>query len=571
MRSRRTDIRSAVRAVGLISLLLVCSRALGLAPWEIDPQVILTSESVVITWKTEKPSSDARLFWTDAEESKPQRFEAFPEYRYAERDGKTALRHFVSLPFQLKNPRRAGGVVKIGHTIHYRASCIMLDGEKASLVRSKDYAFRVVADRPGARRLGLVFIDGPFVANVLGRQVSVCWELNAPAHATFLFWREGEHTKHSKVLEQKTKRGVVTVAPLRPNTRYFYTVRCVGDDPATVVESRTYHFDSAPKGNATYTFAIMGDSRANERLPDPDASLNGVNVPVVNRLMQLAYAKGARFVLFSGDLISGYTNDTDDIYLQYRTWRSAINPVNAFIPIYAVPGNHDGAAPRPQRGKRPTAWAEDFWRYFLEHPKNAPDNAANLPTYVENVYSFTYGNCFFAGLNSSYYYLADEKPEDKFSARIDAHQRDWLRRELAQNKNARFKFVFVHEPAYPTSSHQKSSLDRLPAERDAFWEILDKAGVNAMFCGHEHIYSRLRVDGFIDPRWKHTIWQITAGGAGAPWYPQNMSIPYTRNVEKFSTDSHVVLATVSGSRVRCKVFNEFDEVIDTFELTRHSK
>jgi len=316
----------------------------------------------------------------------------------------------------------------------------------------------------------------------------------------------------------------------------------------------------------------MSDSRGEWRNPHPDSALNGVNVVVLNKLARAAYEKDAHFIVFVGDLISGYTRDISSIYLQYRTWKEAVAGVNAYIPIYEVVGNHDSSAPHAKRkpGKE-DVFAEDIWRIVFTLPENGPTNHPALPTYLENVYSFNYAGCRFIILNSNYYDLKGATPQDRFARTIDEIQRDWLQLDLEENKNARFHFVFFHEPAYPCGGHLGSSLDHLPDVRDAVMSILDKYRVDAFYCGHEHNYSRLLVNKRVNPNLKGGVWQIITGGAGAPLYPQDMKIPWAKLVDEFASEYHWVLVEVGKRRASFTVYNDKGKVLDRFTTLRRKK
>jgi hypothetical protein len=66
--------------------------------------------------------------------------------------------------------------------------------------------------------------------------------------------------------------------------------------------------------------------------------------------------------------------------------------------------------------------------------------------------------------------------------------------------------------------HIGDSLDKYPARRDRFWELLRDEGVLAYFCGHTHNYSAVKIDG---------VWQLDAGhcrGVGDPGAPSTFLI-----------------------------------------------
>lgn len=84
--------------------------------------------------------------------------------------------------------------------------------------------------------------------------------------------------------------------------------------------------------------------------------------------------------------------------------------------------------------------------------------------------------------------------------------------------------VAFHAPAFPRGRGLETSFNRCPAERDALWRFLvaDRR-VRAVFVGHTHIYSRLRVrDPSSDeadapdryPDQPKGLWQVDVGNAG---------------------------------------------------------
>ena len=90
-----------------------------------------------------------------------------------------------------------------------------------------------------------------------------------------------------------------------------------------------------------------------------------------------------------------------------------------------------------------------------------------------------------------------------------AQLRTWLTNDLAANTKP-YVFVFGHEPAFPYNRHIGDSLDAHPANRDAFWQVLEDEDVQAFFVGHTHYYSSHQGDknGIGD------VWQFDAGNAG---------------------------------------------------------
>jgi hypothetical protein len=127
-------------------------------------------------------------------------------------------------------------------------------------------------------------------------------------------------------------------------------------------------------------------------------------------------------------------------------------------------------------------------------------------------------------------------------------QNSWLDTNLAATTQPLI-FVYAHEPAYPAGPHIGSSLDFDVSARDAFWNIMSKAGVGIYFCGHEHLYQRTQ---------HGVVTQVIAGTCGAP-----LATGYAGTIAQY----HYVVVNVNGYHVQCTAKNDTGAVIDTWDYT----
>lgn len=172
---------------------------------------------------------------------------------------------------------------------------------------------------------------------------------------------------------------------------------------------------------------------------------------------------------------------------------------------------------------------------------NLPYIVNSGPTNCENTtYSFDYGNAHFVVLNEYY----DGSSDTGTDGDIVPALYDWLEADL-EATNKKWIFVTGHEPVYPQpdaywndSRHVGDSLDKYPANRDAFWALLDSYNVTAYLCGHTHRYSRFLKDG---------VWQVDAAQA--------------RGTGPYDTFLRV---TVENSQV---TFETYRSLTGTFSLT----
>jgi hypothetical protein len=209
----------------------------------------------------------------------------------------------------------------------------------------------------------------------------------------------------------------------------------------------------------------------------------------------------------------------------------------------------------------------------MTNPANGPHLPAGSddPTYIENVYSFDYGNSHFVMLNNNYKDLRGTS-DDSEKGKIIGRQLEWLRRDLASasQKGHENIFVFFHEPAFPNGGHLGDSMHHNGNEayvkpRNEFWRLLCQHNVVAVFCGHEHNYSRTLIDKKVDESFSRPIWQIVTGGGGAPFHNQERS-PWRRSVRFFSPRQHYCLITVSGRRVELRVYDPQGNLIEGADL-----
>jgi hypothetical protein len=158
------------------------------------------------------------------------------------------------------------------------------------------------------------------------------------------------------------------------------------------------------------------------------------------------------------------------------------------------------------------------------------------PGCAETTYSFDAGPVHIACINE--YWNGGTAPGSDVARDGDVvgPLRDWLNADLA-NTDKRWKLVVGHEPAYPRpdedwgdARHVGDSLDAYPANRDAFWALLEQHDVVAYICGHTHRFSHYQPPG-------SDVWQIDAAQA--------------RGVETYDT---FIMVTADDSQIGFDVY-----------------
>ncbi len=457
-------------------------------------------------------------------------------------------------------------------------------------------------------------VEGPFVDQVAQTRAVVSWRSDLPVPGSVVF---DDRKVFSPTL---TTWHEVTVDGLRPGSKYAYTVAPNGGQA-----SPSFTFETQGVTEDRFTFAFMSDSR--EGVGGGEAAYGGVNLRIIREFALDAYRRGARFYLFGGDLVNGYTTSEVDMRMQLRAWKTAWEPVGGHRSIFECPGNHEAllnVRQPPESGLGPDGTAAVSRRIYFNkrdglpdpyipgriqksmetvfseefvNPENGPAHGESslgplAPPYRENVYYFDWGNSRFIAFNNNYAYCS--LPED-FGGNLEGYVLDeaveWLKGVLddaASNRRIRHVFLFAQEPIFPNGGHLSDAMwynggapsptgwDRsyVIRQRNRLWSMIaSNPKCIAFLAGDEHNYSRTLItaetpvnpDGSADKAFEFPVWHLTSGGCGAPYYAQQET-PWTRDVFKFSAQQQYLLIHVDGDRVRLETIGIGGIPVDAAEL-----
>ncbi|MHC4203816.1 MAG: metallophosphoesterase family protein [Planctomycetota bacterium] len=261
-----------------------------------------------------------------------------------------------------------------------------------------------------------------------------------------------------------------------------------------------------------WKFIVTCDSRGSD---------NGIQPIILGELVNEILDQGVDFVLFPGDLVSGYAYiGPEGFEGELWTWVNKMQPVyDAGIGVYVSRGNHElmdtwsrSIWPNVDPDdNHTTRWLNVFGN-DLYPELMLPDNGPESEKYM--TYAVTHKNAFiisldhYAGINHETIHMVNQ---------------EWLDAQLAANTKPHI-FIAGHETAF--RAMHTDGLDNRPAERDAFWASIRNAGGRTYFAGHDHFYDHARIDDG-DGNPDNDIHQYIIGTGGA--YPYAWSPPYSGN------------------------------------------
>ena len=433
-------------------------------------------------------------------------------------------------------------------------------------------------------------VSGPWLDRLASESAWLSWDLDLPAEVRVRYGpadRDPEEWREEILWCER--HAELELVGLEPERRYAYTI-AVMDDAGRHVAPRRWEFTTPPPVGAWpadghLRVAFLGDSRG--AAAGALQAVEGTNRKMIRRLLVQAERADVDLICFGGDLIDGYTDKPEHYAGQLAAWKKAAECIGPRVPIYEGMGNHEMLADdfsAPDRGLtsafRDRAGAESSETLFAAafvSPENgpAPPPGEGAQPFIENVYSFDAGPVHVVALNNTY--DVSSHP-DRFGGYREGwlpdEQLAWLDDDLAAARAAGQKeiFVYAHEPAFPCGGHSGDGMywgGRRPEVlemRGRFWRILMEHRVRIVGFGDEHNYSRLRVDERMGPNYTVPVWQIVSGGVGAPFYAQEMHLPWADKLSAFSTVQHFCVFDYSAEGVRLEVYDSYGRLLDEDEL-----
>ena len=277
---------------------------------------------------------------------------------------------------------------------------------------------------------------------------------------------------------------------------------------------------NAGQARVVFSFVIIGCNRVAASDVSPDNPSTANLAQLERSFAEIAALRPQpKIVFFTGDMVMGLTADLGVLRSQLESWveeyLSTPLGADARVRLIALPGNHESLVGK-KGNQTSNPGAEDVWLstmrpYIAGHNGpgiGGPDNLASEQS--ELTYSFNFHHTHFVVVNT-----------DPFGAvaTVPVH---WIADDLAKARERQgIKHIFVlgHKPAFPPPfSSAEQSLNSNPGNRNAFWDEINAAGVDAYLVAHCHVWDISRPVSPDDAA-AHHVYHVTAGNAGTPLDP----------------------------------------------------
>jgi hypothetical protein len=351
----------------------------------------------------------------------------------------------------------------------------------------------------------ITLLRGPFIQMPETNGVTVVWRTDALCDSVVQYGTDTNYAAGTVSNGSLVRHHAVTLTGLAPGSSYFYRVRSGG---VTLSEGAAFRARAAT--NQAIRFIAYGDF--------------GYSGPGTTSIAARMAMTNADFALTVGDNIylDGQPGDYDAFW--FAPHRETMRRTATFPAL----GNHDVHFEN-------TRWY--VTNFFL--PTNGPAG------FRETVYSYDYGNAHFA--------VIDSNPFATNSASARSAIRTWLSNDLSTS-SARWKFVQLHHPPYTSEgSHGPNTLvlsDIVP--------VLEAAGVDMVFQGHNHFYERINpING---------VHYLTAGGGGQSLHALTTQRDYSATV--YNSLYSFTVVDIDGAKFDLRTYNENGALVDAFAIDK---
>lgn len=306
---------------------------------------------------------------------------------------------------------------------------------------------------------------GPYLQRGTSTGLIVRWRTDLPSNSHVRVGTSAADLNLTFESANATTEHEVLVSGLQPQTKYYYAVGSITNDPFGE-ENKSYFYTAPIPGSRQPTrIWVIGDAGTGR----------SEQSAVYNAYRKFTGAGPTHLWLMLGD--NAYWRGTDD---QYQTHLFDMYPdMLRQAVVWPALGNHDGISADSLSQTGP------YYDIF-SLPKNGESGGVSSGT--EAYYSFDYANIHFVALDSY-----------GSSRELRGAMASWLRRDL-QSTTADWIIAYWHHPPYTKGSHDSDTERELIEMRHNIVPVLEEFGVDVVLAGHSHSYERSKlIDGHYGP------------------------------------------------------------------------
>lgn len=334
-----------------------------------------------------------------------------------------------------------------------------------------------------------------------------------------------------------------TLENLESGKTYEYRLWFRTRESNDFIEDGSYTFRTQPLDAQSISFALMSDAHITPGRMDRSRVLSTISERIA--------AGRPDFVVMLGDNIQTFDSHGGPIRkpnygpLLYKLFRKGLGDMAASQSCYYVIGNWEGE--NGWHSVQQRAWARAARMQFIPNPLT--DTYPQGGSADGDYYAFTWGNLLCIILNVTGYTPIDHSYGSGIGGKDDwtlgKEQKHWLLQTLTDSREKN-KIICIHHPVGGGSPDDRNArygrgggLAANIGEQADLHQWMRQFGVQALFYGHDHVFTDNVVDG---------IHYICVGSAGAPWMFTRVETGYDKYWTSYGytwVDTHADGLTVS--------------------------
>lgn len=362
-------------------------------------------------------------------------------------------------------------------------------------------------------------LRGPYLQAATPTSIVIRWRTDKPENSVVKIGASPQSLGQIISDNALTMEHEVKVTGLQSENRYYYSI---GSQTGVLQEGDQNYFQTTAVAGkpGKYRFGFLGDCGTSAVIQQS----------VRDKLTEYLGNEYMNAWLLLGDNAYSFGQDVEYQTHFFSKYKDNFLKKN---PLYPSPGNHDYDNDNPARQN------DHKVPYYDVFTMPTQGEAGGEASGTESFYSFDYGNVHFLSLDSY-------GREDNATRLYDTlgRQVQWIKKDLAANKNKGWVVAYWHHPPYSKGSRESDGDPEMTGIRQNFIRILERYGVDLIVCGHSHVYERSRLmnghygySNTFDAA-KHVIDASTAKYDGS-----DNSCPYI----KITPDSRGTVYVVAGS------------------------
>jgi len=332
-------------------------------------------------------------------------------------------------------------------------------------------AFSQQKKEPGADTEPVRLIRGPYLQVASSTGILIRWRTDVSERSKVRYGTvQGklDHAVEDHVILTEHK---IKLTDLLPATKYYYSVGGLKD---TLQGNEDNYFVTLPEPGkvAHYTIAALGDCG--------DNSINQRQVK--NQVINYLGKNRLTAWILLGD--NAYQDGTDSEF-QSKFFNIYKDDLLKKYALFPTPGNHDyhdsDLTANHAQETHETAYYQNF-------SMPTEGESGGVASHTQAFYSFDIGNVHFLSLDSYGKEASSYRLYDTLGPQVQ-----WIKKDLALNKNKGWVIAYWHHPPYTMGSHNSDEEEELVKIRENFIGIIERAGVDLVLNGHSHDYERSRL------------------------------------------------------------------------------